>query len=187
MDDTRRAVLCRQFDLVWSLFAYHLERLTPGDLLWEPTRHCWTVRPGADGAWVPDFAETEPEPVPVPTMAWLSWHVAWWSGVALDHARGRPARDRTDIAFPGGQPGAASGSEGAVEAATVARLRGLREEWLAALEGLTDAEWEAVAPFPWDNDPAHTVTDMVAWVNAELMKNAAEFGQLRLLRAAASA
>ncbi|MEU2082948.1 hypothetical protein ABZ569_13840 [Streptomyces albus] len=28
------------------------------------------------------------------------------------------------------------------------------------------------------------VAHMVAWVNAELMKNVAEFGQLRLLRAA---
>nr|WP_308213084.1 hypothetical protein [Nocardia amikacinitolerans] len=32
-----------------------------------------------------------------------------------------------------------------------------------------------------------TVTHLAAWVNAELMKNAAEIGQLRLLRAASLA
>ncbi|MEU9759477.1 hypothetical protein [Streptomyces sp. NPDC047985] len=42
----------------------------------------------------------------------------------------------------------------------------------------------ATAPFPWQNDPRHTVAHMVAWVNAELMKNAAEIGQLRLQRVA---
>lgn len=32
--------------------------------------------------------------------------------------------------------------------------------------------------------PRYTVAHMVAWVNAELMKNVAEIGQLRLQRAA---
>jgi hypothetical protein len=69
----------------------------------------------------------------------------------------------------------------------VAWLRGLRDEWLAALDGLTDADLDATAPFPWQDDPRHTVAHMAAWVNAELMKNVAEIGQLRLLRAASSA
>src|SRR5205823_5335738 len=42
-----------------------------------------------------------------------------------------------------------------------------------------DGGWEA----DWA-DPERTVAHMVAWVNAELMKNAAEIGQLRLLHAA---
>lgn len=174
MDTPRRDLLRFQFDLTWSLFAYHLERLAPGDLLWEPGPRCWTVRLGPEGGWVPDFAETEPDPVPAPTMGWLSWHLGWWWSVTLDHARGRPPRDRTEIGLPGD------------EAATVAWLRGLREEWLGVLDGLTDAELDATAPFPWDRDPAHTVAHMVAWVNAELMKNAAEIGQLRLLRASSA-
>ncbi|MEW2453811.1 DinB family protein [Streptomyces albus] len=173
MHTLRHDLLRTQFDLTWSLFEHHLERLAPGDLLWEPGPYCWTVRPGPDGTWVPDFAETEPDPVPVPTMGWVSWHLGWWWSVTLDHLRGRPPRDRSEVVFPGD------------EAATAAWLRGLRTEWLSALEGLSEAEWEATAPFPWDNDPEHTVAHMVAWVNAELMKNVAEFGQLRLLRAAA--
>ncbi|MGI5350861.1 DinB family protein [Streptomyces sp. CA-250714] len=175
MHVSRCELLRWQFDLTWSLFEYHLERIEPGDLLWEPGPNCWTVRRAADGGWVPDFAETEPDPVPVPTMGWVSWHLGWWWSVALDHAQGRPPRDRDAVVFPGD------------EAGTVAWLHGLREEWLTVLDGLSDAELDATAPFPWEGDPAHTVAHMVAWVNAELMKNVTEIGQLRLLRATSKA
>lgn len=168
-------LLRRQFDLTWALFEYHLDRLEPEDFLWEPASHCWTVRRTADGTWVPDWADTEPDPVPVPTIAWLSWHIGWWWGTTLDHTESRPPRARTDVTWPGpGKP-------------TVEWLRDHRTAWLTALAGLTDPDLSATAPFPWQNDPEHTVADMLAWANAELMKNAAEIGQLRLLRAAAQA
>lgn len=43
----------------------------------------------------------------------------------------------------------------------------------------------ARAPFPWVDRPDRTVGHTAAWVNAELMKNTAELGQLRLIQAAA--
>ncbi|WP_171170701.1 DinB family protein [Streptomyces sp. I05A-00742] len=172
MRTPQRDLLKWQFDLTWSLFEYHLERLEPEDFLWEPAPLCWTVRPDAGGRWWPDWADTEPEPVPAPTIGWLSWHLGWWLGTAADHASGRTPRERSDVAWPGGGE------------AAVAWLRGLREDWSAALEGLTDADLDRTAPFPWQNDPDHTVAHMIAWVNAELMKNVAEIGHLRLLRAA---
>ncbi|MFH8484415.1 DinB family protein [Streptomyces longisporoflavus] len=172
MIDSRSDLLRRQFDLTWSLFEYHLERLEPDDFLWEAAPLCWTVRPDGGGGWVADFAESEPDPVPVPTIGWLSWHIGWWWSVTIDHAQGRVPRERTEITWPGGGR------------ATVDWLRDLRSEWLAVLDRLDDAELDAVAPFPWQNDPEHTVADMLAWVNSELMKNAAEIGQLRMLRAA---
>ncbi|MEO3749603.1 DinB family protein [Streptomyces sp. B6B3] len=171
MEHSRRDLLRWQFDLTWALFEYHLERLEAEDFLWEPAALCWTLRRDAEGVWVPDFAETEPDPVPVPTVAWVSWHIGWWWSVTIDHARGRVPRQRTEVVWPG-------------EDATVAWLRGLREEWLVVLDGLDDAGLDAMAPFPWQNDPAHTVAHMVAWVNTELTKNASEIGQLRMLRAA---
>ncbi|MFF5883671.1 DinB family protein [Streptomyces sp. NPDC014603] len=167
----RLELLRGQFDLTWSLFEYHLERLEPEDFLWKPTAHCWTLHPTADGTWEPDFAETEPDPVPAPTIAWVSWHVGWWWSVALDHLQGREPRERTTVVWPG------------AGAPTVDWLRSLRTEWLTALDRLTEADLDATAPFPWPSDPAHTVADMLAWANAELMKNVAEIGQLRLLRA----
>ncbi|QIJ65519.1 DinB family protein [Streptomyces sp. JB150] len=164
-----------QFDLTWSLFEYHLERLEPDDFLWEPAVTCWTVRRGDEGTWVPDWAESEPGIVPVPTIGWLSWHIGWWWSVAIDHARQETPRERGDITWPGaGGP-------------TVEWLRGLRADWLEVLDRLTGDDLDSVARFPWRDDPRHTVAHMVAWVNAELMKNAAEIGQLRLQRAAGPA
>ncbi|GAA2713373.1 DinB family protein [Micromonospora olivasterospora] len=107
----------------------------------------------------------------MPTIAWLTWHIGWWWSVATDHAEGRPARQRTEVGWPG-------------EGATVGWLRDLRAGWLAYLDRLTDADLDAAASFPWPADSGHPVAHLLGWVNAELMKNAAEIGQLRLLRAA---
>ncbi len=167
MSPQPRDLLRWQFDLTWSLLKYHLERLEPADLLWEPAAVSWTLRPGADGSWTPDWADTEPDPIPVPTIGWVTWHLGWWWPVVLDHAHHRPPRGRTEIEWPGD--------------GTVDWLRDLRVRWL---EVLPDLDLDAVAPFSWDGDHEHTVAHMVAWVNAELMKNVAEIGQLRLLRAA---
>lgn len=169
----RRDLLRWQFDLTWSLFELHLDQLKPEDFLWEPTIRCATMRPGVDG-WVPDWPSSEPEPAPMPTIGWVSWHIGWWWTVTLDHAQGRAPRDRGEIEWPGGGR------------ATIEWLRGLRRDWLAVLDRLTDADLDVTAPFPWQDNPERTVAHMVAWVNSELMKNAAEIGQLRLLRAASA-
>ncbi len=161
-----------QYDLTWTLAELHLTELRVDDFLWEPGPLCWTVRPTPDG-WVPDWADTEPDPIPVPTIAWITWHVGWWWTVTIDHLRGRTPSSREDVAWPGA-------------ARTVEWLRGLHTEWTTVLDGLTAADLAAPAPFPWPPDSALTVAHTVAWVNAELMKNVAEIGQLRLQRAAAA-
>ncbi len=171
MATTSRALLRWQFDLTWSLFEHHLERLEPADFGWEPGGLTWTVRRGPDGGWTPDWADTEPDPVPVPTIAWLTWHVGWWWTTALEHLHGRPLPAREDVDWPG--PGAA----------TLSWLRDLRLRWLVLLDGLTDDALDAPTGFPWPPDSGHTAAQLVAWVNAELIKNVAEIGQLRLLRA----
>ncbi|MFC7326725.1 DinB family protein [Marinactinospora rubrisoli] len=175
MTTSRTALLRWQFEFTWSLFEYHLERLEPEDHLWEPAPLCWTVRQGADGVWRPDWDEAESDPVPVPTIAWVTWHIGWWWSVALDHVQGREPRDREAITWPGTGP------------ATAAWLRGLRAEWLTVLDRLTDADLDGPAPFPWQDDSGMTIAHMAGWVNAELMKNITEVGQLRLLRAASHA
>ena len=43
MPTTRRELLRWQFEMTWSLFEYHLERLRPDDFLWEPAALCWTM------------------------------------------------------------------------------------------------------------------------------------------------
>ncbi len=166
-----RDLLRWQFDLTWSLAELHLDRLTTEDHLWEPAPLCWTVRQGDDGSWTPDWADTEPDPIPVPTIGWISWHLGWWWSVATDHAQGREPRERTAVTWPGPD-------------ATVGWLCGLHDEWLTVLDRLSDADLAEAAPFPWPPDAGMTVAQMLGWVNAELMKNVAELGQLRLLRAA---
>ncbi|WJK41588.1 DinB family protein [Solwaraspora sp. WMMA2056] len=172
MPSARATLLSWQFELTWSLFEYHLERLRTDDFLAEPAPVCWTMRPSDDGGWVPDWAETEPDPVPVPTIAWLSWHIGWWWTVAIDHVEGRPPHDRTEIHWPGiGEP-------------TVRWLRELRSDWTAALDRLTDADLDRAVAYPWPADAGLSLAHLVGWVNAELMKNVAEIGQLLMIRAA---
>lgn len=173
MTTSRCALLRWHFDFVWSLLEFHLDRLYPDDHLWEPADRCWSVRPDPDGAWIPDWEVPEPDPAPVPTIAWLTWHIGWWWSVVLDHQCGRPPRDRSAVSWPG------SGN------AAVGWLRDLRREWIEVLDGTTENDLDAVAPFPWHNgESGRSVAHMLGWVNAELMKNAAEIGQLRMVRAA---
>ncbi len=173
MTTSRVALLRWQFDLTWALFAYHLDRLADDDTLWQPARASWTVHPTDDGRWVPDWSETEPEPIPVPTIAWITWHIGWWWSVTLDHMQGRTPRQRTDVTWPGDA------------GTTVTWLRELQAEWIDVLHDLTDDDLDRPATFPWQGDPAMTAAHTVAWVNTELAKNASEVGQLRLVRAAA--
>ncbi len=172
MSVCRRDLLRWQFDLTWSLLELHLQRLEPEDFLWEPAPRCWTLHPGVDGSWVPDWEDPEPDPAPIPTIAWVTWHIGWWWTVAIDHAQGHAPRDRGEISWPG---------DGT---ATVGWLRELHREWLAALDQLTDTDLDATAPFPWQGQPDRMAAHMIGWVNSELMKNTAEIGQLRLLRVA---
>ncbi|MFI5508459.1 DinB family protein [Mycobacterium sp. NPDC051804] len=144
-----------QFDLTWALADLHLAALAEEDFLWEPAPLCWTVRPETAGVWRPDWADSEPDPIPVPTIGWLTWHVLWWWSTTIDRVSGAPPRDRDDVAWPG---------DGAV---AVAAIRELAVRWRALLPEL---------------DVEHVRTAL--WLNAELMKNIAEIGQLRLLRAA---
>ena len=159
-----------QLDLAWSLLEYHLERLSEDDVHWEPAASCWAVRRDAEGRWTPDWADTEPDPVPVPTIGWLTWHLGWWWTTALHHVQGRTPPARADVAWPG-----------SAEAA-VAWLRGLHDEWTAAVDALGEEALAEPSAFPWPADAGLTVGHLLAWANAELMKNVAEIGQVRLLR-----
>lgn len=171
-------VLRTQFELVRALAEVHLDPLTDEDLLWAPTANHWTVRRDEHGAWRPDWDldedGREPDSVPAPTGAWISWHLGWWWTTARDHLRGHEPPAREDVHWPGSAAG------------TVAWLRGLAEDWRALLTDLADDPdaLDTPAPFPWPPDSGHTVADSLAWANAELMKNVAELGQLRMLRAA---
>jgi hypothetical protein len=157
-----------QFDLAWALADLHLSALSEADFLWEPAELCWTVRADPSGVWRPDWADSEPDPIPVPTIGWLTWHIDWWWSVATDHLSGSTPRERTDVTWPG------DGSS------AVARLRELCTGWR---ELLSTIDPTAPSSFPWPADAGLTAGHTALWVNVELTKNIAEIGQLRLLRA----
>jgi hypothetical protein len=161
-----------QFDLAWALGDVHLSELVEDDFLWEPSRLHWTVRPDASGVWPPDWADVEPDPLPVPTIGWLTWHIDWWWSVAIDHATGVAPRDRADLTWPG------------TGAAAVSRIRELAARWRDVLSGLRADDLARPSTYPWGADAGRTVTHTALWVNVELTKNISEIGQLRLLRAA---
>ncbi len=161
-----------QFDLVWSLATLHLDALDEDDFLWRSADLSWTVHLDDAGVWRPDWAEVEPDPTPVPTIAWLTWHLDWWWSTAVNDLQGRPHCPREDVVWPG------------AGAAAVARLHLLARVWRQLIIGLTDDDLQRTTSFPWSADLGRVVIDTVLWVNVELMKNIAEIGQLRLIRAA---
>lgn len=163
------ADLSWQFDLVWALADLHLSALVDDDFLWEPAGLVWTMRPGDDDVWRPDWADTEPDPIPVPTIAWLLWHITWWWSTAIDDVTGTPPRPRSEITW--------SGDGGKA----VSRVRDLAARWC---ELLGTVDLTAPSTYPWGPEHEHTAAHTALWVNVELTKNISEIGQLRLLRAA---
>ncbi|GAA5037123.1 DinB family protein [Thermocatellispora tengchongensis] len=166
-------LLLRQLDIAWALFEYHAGDLDDAACLWEPAAYCWSVRPGAAGRWVADWEVPEPDPVPAVSIGWVTWHMGYWWTTTLGHCFGTGAPPREEITWPGGAAGA------------VAWLRGLHDDWRAALAGLGDRDLdstERTAGLPWGE--GQTLGAVAGWLNVELTKNVAEIGLLRVLRGA---
>jgi hypothetical protein len=64
-------------DQTWAQFDRRLSGLNQIEYLWEPVPRCWSVRDTGDGrAAVADWADPDPDPAPVTTIAWRMWHIA---------------------------------------------------------------------------------------------------------------
>lgn len=73
-------------DHVWPRLRVRLQGLGDAEHLWEPVPDCWSVRDG-----VVDQVAPSPEPPPVTTIAWRTWHVGSatldrFSRLLFDHA-----------------------------------------------------------------------------------------------------
>ena len=155
-----------QLGLAWSLAELRLDGLTDAACRWEPAPGAWTVRPGADGRWRPDWVEPEPDPPPTASIGWLTWHLVWWWGELVADATGAPVPARADVDWPGSAD------------LVVTRLRELHGRWAEVLAGDLDRP----VGFPWPEP--RPLAQAAAWANQELMKNVAEIGQLRDLHTA---
>ena len=104
--------LFEQLDWHWQTSARRrLDGLTDEEYRWEPVPGCWNVRPRGTGTapiragrgpFTCDFAEPEPDPAPVTTIAWRLAHltVGCFGARTASHFGG-PAYDEMTYAYPG--------------------------------------------------------------------------------------
>jgi hypothetical protein len=168
-----RDYLLGQLTTAWALTEFHLNGLTTDECLWRPGRTGPQVYRDHLGRWHADWPEHEGYDLGPPSIAWLTWHIDFWWSMVLDHSFGSAALTRDSIDWPGS-------AEGVRE-----RLTGLHRGWLAAIGPLSDADLRSQqrARWPMQDRP---FGDVIAWVNIELMKNAAEIGYARFLYAVRS-
>ena len=160
--------LVRQFDTAWKLAAYHLDGLTTDECMWRPAPRGLHISQSPDGLWRADWPEQEGYDCGPPSVAWLTWHLGFWWSMVLDHSFGTATLSRETVMWPGTARDACRW------------IVALQADWRAELVRLNqDAlESDQLTRWPFKNRP---FGDVVAWVNIELTKNAAEIGYARFL------
>jgi hypothetical protein len=173
MADEARGYLIRQFATAWKLTNFHLDGLATEECLWRPARVGLHVHRVRDGSWRADWPDHEGYDLGPPSIAWLTWHVGFWWSMVLNHSFGDGTRSHEDVLWPG--------SADAVRE----WLGRLQAEWRVVLDLITDDDLRSTqrTRWPFQDRP---FGDVVAWVNVELTKNAAEIGYARFLYALAS-
>lgn len=174
MTDTVRTLLRQQLDVAWQLTSYHLDTLTTAECLWRPAPVGLHVTRGDDGRWHADWPTHEGYDLGPASIAWLTWHLGFWWSMTLDHAFGDGTLAREQVSWPGDADGVR------------AWVRGLHARWVAEVEALSDAALAEDARTRWPIT-GRPFAEVVAWVNLELMKNAAEIGYARFCHAVAPA
>jgi hypothetical protein len=173
MNEEARDFLVRQFDMSWKLAAYHLDGLTTAECLWRPAPKGPHVRQLDDGRWQADWPDNESYDAGPPSIAWITWHIGFWWSMALDHSFGGGTLARETVMWPG-------------DAHELrAWILGLRDQWRAELERISDEELRSTRRTAWPYKDRQ-FGDVVAWLNIELTKNAAEIGFARFLYAVRS-
>lgn len=182
-----------EFDIAWAALDVHLDQLTDAECLWEPTTPCWNVRRGPKGGWQADWQVPMPEPLPVTTIGWRTWHLgSWWSHVlTATFAEPEPpgsGRAHVPQARTAGhdQPGAPPTTAWPGDAELTAQwLRRLHVRWLRALGGLDEHELDTFDRSIWMQRGTKPLAHLLVWVNSEITRSAAEIGLLRTLHATA--
>jgi hypothetical protein len=160
-------VLLRGWDDAWTRLDARLAGLTDEEYLWEPVPSSWTVRP-VDGGWTADRADPDPDPAPVTTIAWRTWHLA--SDCLAAYLSGSPS----------GSPLEVSGARWHGDAATA--LADLRTAATAfrdfAVSLGQDGLWQPMGP-DWGPYAEDTWADLVVHAFDELAHHGAEIALLR--------
>lgn len=167
--DPIRDALKFQFDIAWQLLEYHLNGLEDEESLWKPSEKGLHVTE-EDGIWRADWPDTESYDIGPSSIAWLTWHITYWWSMVFDYSFGNGSLTREDVHWPGSM------------AAVRERIGRLRDDWTAVLETMPDEELLSGGKTKWPFD-GRPFCELAAWLNLELMKNAAEIGCGRFLYA----
>jgi hypothetical protein len=160
----------RQFETAWKLTSYHLTGLTTEACLWRPAAKGLHVYQLADGRWRAAWPEHEGYDLGPPSIAWVTWHLGFWWSMVLNHSFGDGTLTGADVLWPG-------------SADEVREWFGqLQRDWQGAVTQLSDDDLRATTQTRWPFQE-RPFADIIAWVNIELMKNAAEIGYARFLYA----
>lgn len=163
-----KTTLLGQFDTAWKLAHYHLDGLTDEECLWRPAAKGLHIHLDTDGVWRADWPEHEGYDIGPASIGWITWHMIFWWSSALDHNFADGTLTKDDVTWPG--------SADAVRG----ELTRLHDGWREKLSGLSNEDFASPgrARWPYRDRP---FADVVAWLNMELTKNAAELGYVRFL------
>jgi hypothetical protein len=181
-DQTWNSLLREQLDWHWTQqLRGRLDGLTDEEYFWEPVPGCWNVRPrgtgtapvlAGSGAMTIDFANPEPDPPPVTTIAWRLGHVIVGVLAARNAAHfGRAPADYGSFAYA------------PTAAAALAQLDEEYATWTAGVESLGESGLArpcGEAEGPYADKP---LAALVLHVNRELIHHLAEVCLLRDLHA----
>jgi hypothetical protein len=163
-----RDTLFRQFEMGWALASYHLSGLTTEECLWRPAEKGLHIHETADGHWQADWPDHEGYDLGPSSIGWLTWHFGFWWSMVINHSFEEGQLAREAISWPGSAEELRAG------------LDRLQTRWRKELQQLSDDDLRSTqrSRWPLQNCP---FGDIVAWVNIELTKNAAEIGYARFL------
>jgi hypothetical protein len=168
----------KQFDDAKDRLIARLQGLTDDEYLWEPAPSCWSIRPREHrqtskpfgrGNWLMDFDRPEPAPPPFTTIGWRMCHLTNELLQRADYTTGTQslAPDDYEVHF-NAQMAISSLSAGC-------------ETWRTVLINTTDTDLDQVgrSQLPWGLDPKLPFSEIVWWVNQEIIGHGAEIALLR--------
>lgn len=166
-EESIRSLLEFQFEISWQLLEYHLTNLEDTECLWRPSSTGLHLI-NESGIWKADWPDTESYDLGPSSIAWITWHIIFWWSMVLNYSFGDGMLKREDIYWPGN-----------VKNVKVKIIQ-LRDEWRTILRTMPEEELtsEERTKWPFIDKPFY---ELAAWLNVELMKNAAEIGYCRFL------
>jgi len=162
--------LSRQFEIAWKLTNYHFTGLTTEECLWQPAPQGLHVYQNSDAIWRADWPDREGYDIGPASIAWLTWHLGFWWSMTLNHSFGDGTLTREAVTWPGNADDVREW------------ISQLCKKWQTVLDQVADTDLRSTqrTRWPFQDRP---FGDVVAWVNIELMKNAAEIGYARFIYA----